>query len=77
MLVEEQSNKQYNTIKHAEIIYTLISIKKMLLMFSVMYVTISCPNIAVTMSKHYVDLNDSSGVLLLLHLRAYGISKHL
>ena len=45
-------------------------------MFSVMYVTISCPNIAVTISKHYVDLM-TSGVLLLLHLRAYSISKHL
>ena len=25
-------------------------------MFSMMYVTISCPSIAVTLSKHYVDL---------------------
>ena len=28
------------------------------LICGVMYVTISCPSIAVTLSKHYVDLND-------------------
>ena len=45
------------------------------LMCCMMYFTISCPSIAVTLSKHYVDLNDN-GKLVLLHLQVVTLSKH-
>ena len=66
-------NSLINSINHDEIIYIMTFNKKNIFAFDLPMMDVT----AVTLSKHYLDRNDYSGILLLLHLRSNNISKHL